>query len=201
MLIALSGFGWFSRLDLEPLFVHISTIYWSIETNKVCTLCSYIRGRRMRSMKWWLHHHGGRRLGEEAEIMVDVSVLAFAKVSFNIQRGLSTVELCRLCWSLPSVNSQIHKSKSKQSQQRKKGYENCPEAWGLVIDIVHGCIIVRIGVRLSCSFSSLARFHLLVQEVNQKIPIKVLGYQSSLTSVQLGYQSSLPSVHIFSLYI
>ena len=50
----------------------------------------------MRSMKWWLHHHGGRRLGEEAEIMVDVSVLAFAKVSFNIQR-LSTVELRRLC--------------------------------------------------------------------------------------------------------
>ena len=49
----------------------------------------------MRSMMRCLHHHGGRRLGEEAEIMVaDVSVLAFAKVSFNIQR-LSTVELCR----------------------------------------------------------------------------------------------------------
>ena len=50
----------------------------------------------MRSMKRWLDYHGGLRLGEEAEIMVDVNVLAFAKVSFDIQR-LSTVELRRLC--------------------------------------------------------------------------------------------------------
>ena len=49
---------------------------------------------------------GGRRLGEEAEIMVDVNVLAFAKVSFNIQR-LSTVELCRLCMLLSLMVSPL----------------------------------------------------------------------------------------------
>ena len=72
-------------------------------------------------------------------MVADVSVLAFAKVSFNIQ-CLSTVELCMvgLYALISSVNSQIHKPKSKQSQsssqsqskvnKEKKGYENCPEA-------------------------------------------------------------------------
>ena len=89
MLMCICVLVCFSRLSSEPLYINIYTSYWSMETSKVCTLSSYIRGRRMHRMKGCIHYHGWYRLGEAAEIMVHgvgSCGCFFVKVSFNIQR-------------------------------------------------------------------------------------------------------------------